>query len=67
MTLSETWILMTPVGIYMFKVNDRDIRKWCEICLTIKAPGWRRYGVFIVNFEHISRLVLVFQLLTFSK
>ena len=64
MTLSETWILMTPVGIYMFKVNDRDIRKWCEICLklTIKTPERRRSGVFIVNFEHISHLALVFQL-----
>ena len=25
---------------------------------------WRRSGVFIVNFEHISHLVLVFLLLT---
>ena len=33
--------------------------------LTIKTPEgrqWRRSGVFIVNFEHISRLVLVFLL-----
>ena len=34
----------------------------CEICskLTIKIPerrDWRRYGIFIVNFEHISHLV----------
>ena len=28
---------------------------------------WRRSGVFIVNIEHISRLVLVFLLLTLSK
>ena len=31
--------------------------------LTIKTPErryWRRSGVFIVNFEHISHLVLVF-------
>ena len=39
--------------------------KRCEICskLTIKTPGrcqWRRSGFFIVNFEHISHLVLVF-------
>ena len=25
---------------------------------------WRRFGIFIVNFEHISHLVLVFSLLT---
>ena len=28
---------------------------------------WRRSGVFIVNFEHISHLVLVFLLLTLSR
>ena len=37
----------------------------CEICskLTIKTQGqrhWHRSGVFIVNFEHISHLLLVF-------
>ena len=35
--------------------------------LTIKTPErrqLRRSGVFIVNFEHISHLVLVFPLLT---
>ena len=37
--------------------------------LTIKTPvqrQWRRSGVFIVNFEHISRFVLVFSLVTFE-
>ena len=37
--------------------------------LTIKAPErrlWRRSGVFIVNFQHISHLDLVFLLLTLS-
>ena len=28
---------------------------------------WRRSGIFIVNFEHISQLVLVFLLLTLSR
>ena len=28
---------------------------------------WRRSGVFIVNFEHISHLVLVFLLLTLNR
>ena len=27
---------------------------------------WRRSGVFIVNFEHISHIALVFTLLTLS-
>ena len=34
--------------------------------LTVKIPErqqWRRSGVFIVNFEHISQLILVFLLL----
>ena len=61
-----------PAGKYMFKVNNRNTRAGCEICskLTIKTPGrrhWRRSGVFIVNFEHISHLVLVFLLLTLSR
>ena len=43
----------------------------CEICskLTIKIPerrDWRRSGIFVVNFEHISRLALVFLLLTLN-
>ena len=45
----------------MFKVNNRNTRIKCEICskLTIKTPErrqWRRYGVIIINFEHISHL-----------
>ena len=58
-----------PVGIYLLKVNNRNTRTKCEIFskLTIKTPKrhqWCRSGVFIVNFEHISHLFLVFLLLT---
>ena len=38
--------------------------------VTIKTPergNWRRSAVFIVKFEHISHLVLVFLLLTLSR
>ena len=54
----------------MFRVNNRNTRTRCEICsnLTIKTPEWRQWrrsGVFIVNFEDILHLVLVFLLLTF--
>ena len=61
-----------PAGNYMFKVNNRSTRTRCEICskLIIKTPErrhWRRSSVFIVNFEHISHLVLVFLLLTLSR
>ena len=58
-------------GIYLFKVNNRNTRTRCEICskLTIKTierHQWRRLGAFIVNFKHISYLVLVFLLLTLN-
>ena len=38
----------------MFKVDNKDQNDWC------------RSTVFIVNFEHISHLVLVFLLLTLN-
>ena len=61
-----------PVDNYKFKVNNRNTRTRCEICskLIIKTPErrhWRHSGVFIVNFEHISHLVLVFLLLTLTR
>ena len=56
----------------MFKVNKRNTRTRCDICskLTINTPEqrqWRRSGVFIVNFERILHLGLVFLLLTSSR
>ena len=61
-----------PAGNYMFKVNNGNTRTRCKICskLTIKIPEcrqWRRSGVFIANFEHISHLVLVLLLLTLGR
>ena len=61
-----------PAEKYMFKVNNRNIRTRFEICskLTIKTPErccWHCSGVFIINFEHISHLFLVFLLLTLSR
>ena len=58
-------------GIYLLKVNNRNARTRCEICskLTKKTSErhqWRRSGVFIVNFEYISHLVLGFLLLTLN-
>ena len=58
-------------GTYMLKVNNRNTRTRCEICLklTIKKPErrhCRRSGIFIVNYEDISHLVLVFLLLTWN-
>ena len=50
-----------PTDIYMFKLNNKNNRTICEICLklTIKTPErrhWRRSAVFIVNFEQKRRL-----------
>ena len=61
-----------PAGNYMFKTNYRSTGTRYEICskLTIKTSErrhWRCAGVFIVNFERISHLVLVFSLLTLSR
>ena len=60
-----------PVGIYLLEVNTRNTRTRLEICskLTIRIPErrhWRRSSVFIVNFEHILHLFLVFLWLTFN-
>ena len=49
-----------PANIYLFKVNDKNHRKRCEIYK-------RRSVVFIVNCEHNSHLFLVFLLLTLNK
>ena len=58
--------------IYLFKVKKENTKTMCKICskLPIKTPAtlhWLRSRVFIVNFEQISNIVLVFQLLTLSK
>ena len=55
-----------PAGNYIFKVNNLNT---CSK-LTINTPErrhYRRSGVFIVNFEHISHFVLLFLLLTLSR
>ena len=71
-TNQELLILQTFfTGIYLLKVNNRNTRTSSEICskLTMKTPErrqWRCSGVFIINFEHISHLVLVFLLLTLN-
>ena len=63
------WIL--PAGIYLLEGYSKTTRTRSKICskLTINTPEWgywRRLGVFIVNFEHISHLVLEFLLLTLN-
>ena len=43
-------------NFFLIKLQDSDLN-----------PFLRHSGVFIVNFEHISHLVLVFLLLTWSR
>ena len=62
-----------PANTYLLKVNNRNTRNICEICskLTIKTSkrshSKPRSGVFIINFEHILHLFLVFLLFTLNK
>ena len=61
-----------PATICLFKLINNNTRTKSEICskLTIKTPGQRhrrRSSVFIVKFEHISYLFLIFLLLTLNK
>ena len=72
----ETWKTQfnnsIPTGIYLLKVNSRKTKTRHEICskFTIKIQERRqccRSGVFTVNFEHTSQLVLVFLLLTLNR
>ena len=54
-----------PANIYLSKFS----KKKSEICLklTIKRRSWRRPDVFVLKFEHISHLLLVFLLLTLNR
>ena len=66
------YYLISFTSRQVFNVNSRNTRSKCEICskLAIKTPErcqWRWSGVFIVNFEYFSHLVLVFPLLTLSR
>ena len=55
------WKPLFTAGIYLFRVSNGNIRTLCEIW-----SRWRHFGVFIVNFEHIKNIVLVFPLLSFK-
>ena len=65
-------LILLPAGIYLLKVNNRNTKTRCEICLKllIKTPErrqWHCSGVFTVNFEHISHSGLVCLLLIFNR
>ena len=54
-----------PSGPYHIKTSPRIYRanQWAEFYM---VGTWRHSVVFTANFEHISHLVLVFLLLTFT-
>ena len=58
-----------PAGINLLKVNYRNTRTRCYIYVQINNKDTRTTlsGVFVVNFEHIWHLVLVFPLLNLNK
>ena len=61
-----------PANIYLLRVNNWNIRTRYEIGSnsTIKKPErghWPHFGVFVVNFEHILHLFLMFLMLTLNK
>ena len=66
MKLTQNGIMIHyPASIYLLKVNNRNNITRYEIRskLMIKTQErrqWCRSGVFIVNFEHILHLILVF-------
>ena len=70
----EVWFFCQAfrAGIYLFKVSNANTKIMCEICskLAIETSDqrhWRRFGVVIVNFEHVWHIPLVFPLLTLNK
>ena len=63
---------LNPAGFYLFKVSNRNTRTRCELCSKLKMKTqerneWRHSDVVNVNFEHISRLELLFLLVTLSR
>ena len=69
-------MITLPAGIYLLKLNNRNCRTRCEICLelTTKTPerpveqgvNYVQNYVFIVNSEHISHLVVLLLFLTLN-
>ena len=58
----------SPTNNHLFIVDNNYTRKRCKTCskLIIKTPEWRS-TVFVVDFEHIPHLFLVFLLLILNK
>ena len=71
---TKIFVIMYIISMnYMHKVNNRNFAivwnyvwiSWLEI-KTLQSRSWPHAGVFIANFKHISRLALLFLLLTLN-
>ena len=69
------WTLFVQWRFYLFKTNNgntkNDIGK-CKMCLKLtvripERPQWHCAGVFIVDYQQISHIHLVFPLVTLNK
>ena len=61
-SLCNNWLLAKdPANIYLFKVNNKNTRKRCEICskLTIKTPVNVSWGVYFNIFT--KEYILIYQ------
>ena len=63
---------MYSPGVDLFKVSNGSTKTMCEIYskLRIKIPEWRQWrrsGVFIIDFDEILRIVLVFSLFSLKR
>ena len=58
-----TWVGLTLWLKHKTQFGNQGICNW----LQNSVQDLRRSGIFIVNFEHISHLVLVFLLLTLTR
>ena len=56
----------TPIKLGPYIINIIANNFWRKYWRKFSHYGWRRSGVIIVNFEHTSRLVLVFLMLTLN-
>ena len=54
-------------NIYLFKVNNKNNRKICEISSKLTTNTLNHPSVFIVNLKHIPQLFLVYLLLTLNN
>ena len=68
--LASVLRLTYSAGIYLFKVNNGNIKKRCEICskLTIKTPNQIQWlWTNLQDIFKVSEVVLVFSMLTLNR